>query len=47
MTNKKEGTGIGLYLSKLIIEKHQGLISVSNTSKGAEFKIILNKELNG
>lgn len=47
VTNKKEGTGIGLYLSKLIIEKHQGLISVSNTLKGAEFKIILNKELNG
>jgi len=36
----KEGTGLGLYMSKIIIEEHcKGRLSVSNLSDGTEFKI--------
>ncbi|RXJ89406.1 histidine kinase [Arcobacter sp. CECT 8983] len=38
---KKEGTGIGLFMSKLIIEKNMnGKLLVSNKNYGANFKII-------
>jgi len=38
----KTGTGLGLYMSKLIIEKHcQGDLSVTNLEKGACFKITI------
>ncbi len=41
---KKDGTGLGLYLSKTIIEKHcGGKLSVCNSSDGAVFKIELVK----
>jgi signal transduction histidine kinase len=39
---KRDGTGLGLYMSKTIIEEHcGGTISVSNGLFGAEFKIML------
>ena len=33
------GTGIGLYLSKSIILKNNGVIKVSNNTDGATFQI--------
>ncbi len=41
-TKKDTGTGLGLYMSKIIIENYSnGSLSVSNTDKGALFRIIL------
>ena len=41
---KKDGTGLGLYMSKIIVEEHcQGLLEVSNNEKGACFRIKFNK----
>ncbi len=39
---KKDGTGLGLYMSKTIVDEHcDGSLSVSNSSVGAVFKIVL------
>ncbi len=39
---KKDGTGLGLYMSKMIIHDHcNGQISVKNIQNGAQFKITL------
>ena len=41
-TKDNKGTGLGLYMSKLIIENHyKGKLSVSNSTKGAIFTITL------
>ena len=47
ITTKEEGkgTGIGLYMSSQIIQKHNGNITVKNSDKGAVFTITLLKQV--
>ncbi|WP_455755804.1 ATP-binding protein [Sulfurimonas sp.] len=41
---KKDGTGMGLYMSKIIVEEHcSGKLSISNSNDGATFKISIKK----
>lgn len=40
--NEKNGTGLGLYMSKMIIQEHMsGSLHVSNTEDGAKFRVEL------
>jgi len=43
ITTKAEGkgTGIGLYMSSQIVQKHNGVIDVKNVNNGAIFRIII------
>ena len=42
---KKDGTGLGLYMSKVIIEDHcDGLLKVENIEEGVMFEIILGEK---
>jgi len=40
----KEGTGIGLYMSSQIAQKHHGKLSVQNTKNGARFTLTIKKQ---
>ncbi|WP_223589960.1 sensor histidine kinase [Neobacillus bataviensis] len=42
-TTRPQGTGLGLHMSKLIVEKMNGSITVENTGHGARFSILLPK----
>jgi len=42
-TTKDKGLGIGLYMSKIIVEKSEGTLEVKNNKHGALFIIILKK----
>ncbi len=44
---KKDGTGLGLYISKIIIEEHcNGKLEVENRNRGTLFRIIINTNRN-
>jgi signal transduction histidine kinase len=44
-SKSENGTGLGLYMSKMIIDKHvNGHLDVSNTSRGALFSVLIPKK---
>jgi signal transduction histidine kinase len=44
-SKSKNGTGLGLYMAKMIIDNHiNGTLDVENTGKGARFTIGLPKK---
>ncbi|MFX3623078.1 MAG: histidine kinase N-terminal domain-containing protein [Ectobacillus sp.] len=45
VTTKKLGTGIGLFVCKQIVEKHNGTITCESTPEWTKFRIVLQKTL--
>jgi C4-dicarboxylate-specific signal transduction histidine kinase len=45
-TTRPQGTGLGLYMSKMILEKMGGSIKAENTNNGAKFLLIVPKASN-
>lgn len=43
VTTKKLGTGIGLFVCKQIVEKHNGMITCQSNSEWTEFHITFQK----
>ena len=41
LTRKTEGSGIGLYITKYIVEKMNGKISVQSSSSGSVFEVLM------
>jgi signal transduction histidine kinase len=46
-TTRPQGTGLGLYMSKMILEKMGGSIKAENTNNGAKFLLLVPKSSNG
>jgi signal transduction histidine kinase len=44
VTRKEEGTGLGLWISRGIVERYGGTITAANGVTGAVFKVVLNAE---
>lgn len=44
LTRKVQGTGLGLYITKLLVEKMNGEISLTSTGKGTTFKVLIPSE---
>jgi len=45
-SKSKNGTGLGLYMAKMIIEQHiNGQLSVKNSSEGSSFNIVIPKNI--
>lgn len=45
---QKDGTGLGLYMSRIIVEEHcNGELLVKNIENGAEFSIVLHEQSDG
>lgn len=42
LTRKIQGNGLGLYITKTLVEKMNGTISVESSTKGSQFKIEFN-----
>jgi signal transduction histidine kinase len=42
-TTKKSGTGVGLYMTKHLVEKNNGTIEVKNIDNGVKFTLCFNK----
>ncbi|MGG3470492.1 HAMP domain-containing sensor histidine kinase [Neobacillus pocheonensis] len=42
-TTRQQGTGLGLYMTKMIIENMNGSVTVENTSNGARFSLLVPK----
>lgn len=44
LTRKVQGSGLGLYITKLLVEKMNGKISLTSSDKGTTFKVLMPSE---